>query len=387
VRQFIRNEFGVKVFWVYNNALLSLQRKTIKDIWFRHLLFSYSNEFKSFFSYGSMAPAIESVLRVHISPIDWPDKIVEFRHCYEEVISKGSNDQRYLNGLRAIVGHLLEPIGHEFCEVMEKKGYSVEKLGNMAAFNILDGEAVHFSGIYLEDKTHKLLRDLYVAQPNEEDLDAGLRDFLDLLAKAPNSQEIKGLKSVCHRYLQGNEAGAFGVVKNILASMQGKEYSNNFETATWGSCYYLENSNLGFPFVLLLPAIMYVAPCKKSAGEGDKGLGVLLETKVQYEQPDLIDPEELLKKAKNMDPFHLPPIVGCLPDKTYFEKLALDIPSDAYHVSHSQIPSDHGQDTLWSGNMFIPAPQVIPPAKQSRRTKRKSKKQKTILPTLESFTD
>jgi hypothetical protein len=332
-----------------------------------------------------MAPASASVLHVHISPINWQDRIPEFRLCYEEVIAKGSNDQRYLNGLHAIVVHLLEPIGHEFCEFMKEKGYSVKKLGNMAAFKILDGEAVHFSGIYLEDKAHKLLRDIYEAQPNEEDLDVDLRKFLDSLAKTPNPQEIKGLKSVCHRYLQGNEAGAFGAVKNILASMQGKEYSN-LETATWGSCYYLEKSNLGFPFALLLPAIMYVVPCNESAMNGDKGLGVLLETKVQYEQPPLIDPKELLKKAKNMDPFHLPPIVGCLPDKTYFEKLALDIPADAYRVSHSQIPSDHKQNTLWAGNMFLSAPQVIPPAKQSRH-KRKSKKQKSVLPTLESFTD
>jgi hypothetical protein len=332
-----------------------------------------------------MAIASSSFIHVHVSPKDWPDRIVEFRTCYEEVISNGSNDKRYLNGLRAIVGHLLEPIGHEFCEVMEKKGYGSEKLGNMAAFKILDGETVRFNNVYLEDKTHKLLRDFYVAQPNEEDLDAGLRKFLGSLAKVPNPQEIKDLKSVCHRYLQGNEVGAFGAVKNILQSIRAEEYSN-FERATWGSCYYLENSNLGFPFMLLLPAIMYVAPCNESATNGDKGMGALLETKAQYEQPPLINPEELLKKAKTLDPFHLPPIVGSLPDKACFEKLVLDIPSDTYSVSHSQIPSDHKQDTLWTGNMFIPTLPATHPAKQSRH-KRKSKKQKAILQTLDSFLD
>lgn len=325
-----------------------------------------------------------TVLHIHISPADWPGRIVEFRERYEEVLSSSEDDQSYCDGLRAIAGRLLEPIGREFCEFMKKdRGYCVEKLGNLAAFEILEGKIVRFNNIYLEDKTHKLLRDIYTAQPDEERLDVGLRNFLSLLAKAPSSQEIRDLKSECYRYLQGNEVGIFGAVKNILTAMRDKEYEN-FKGATWGTCYYLANPNLGFPFMLLLPAIMYVAPDKKSAMEGDKGMGTLLETEKQYEQPALIDLEELLKKAKTVDPFHLPPIVGSLPDKAYFEKLALDIPSDAYRMSYSQMPSDRKQSTLWSGNMFIPALPVVP-VKQRLHAKRKPKKQETELPKLESF--
>jgi len=331
-----------------------------------------------------MAPASMSPVHVHISPEDWSDRIVEFKICYEEVIAKSSNDRRYCEGLQAIVGRLLEPIGYEFCEFIERKGYHVEKLGNMAAFKILHGEPIHITEIYLEDKTHKLLLDLYTARPDEERLNAGLRKFVDLLGKAPKSQEIEDLQSECRDYLRGNEAGKFRAVKDILASMTDEEYSN-FEHATWGSCYNSMGKDLSFPFVLLLPSIMYVAPCNESAMNGDKGMGPLLETRAQYEQPVLIT-KEFLEKIKNANPLHLPPIVGSLPSQTYLDKLISDMQSNSYHVSHSIISSDRKgvQTSLWPENIFVPAPAAHP---ISQHTKRKSKKQKTILPTLESFTD
>ena len=331
-----------------------------------------------------MAPASMSPVHVHISPNDWPDRIVEFKICYEEVIAKSSNNLRYCEGLQAIVTRLLEPIGDEFCEFIEKKGYNVEKLGNMAAFKILHGEPIHITEVYLEDRTHRLLLDLYTARPDEERLNAGLRKFVDLLGKVPKSQEIEDLQAECRDYLRGNEAGKFRAVKDMLALMKDEEYSN-FEHATWGSCYNSTGKDLSFPFVLLLPSIMYVTPSIGSAMNGGKDFGPLLETRAQYEQPVLIT-KEFLEKIKNANPLHLPPIVGSLPSQTYLDKLTSDMQSNSYQVSHSLISSDRKgvQTSLWPENIFVPSPAAHP---ISQHTKRKSKKQKSVLPTLESFTD
>ncbi len=331
-----------------------------------------------------MAPASMSLMHVHISPNDWPDRIVEFKVCYEEVIAKSSNDLRYCKGLQAIVTRLLEPIGDEFCEFIEKKGYNVEKLGNMAAFKILHGEPIHITEIYLEDRTHRLLLDMYTARPDEERLNVGLKKFVDLLGKVPKSQEIEDLQAECRDYLRGNEAGKFRAVKDMLALMKDEEYSN-FERATWGSCYNSMGKDISFPFVLLLPSIMYVTPSIGSAMNGGKDFGPLLETRAQYEQPVLIT-KEFLEKIKNANPLHLPPIVGSLPSQTYLDKLTSDMQSNSYQVSHSLISSDRKgvQTSLWPENIFVPAPAAHP---ISQHTKRKSKKQKSVLPTLESFTD
>ena len=254
----------------------------------------------------------------------------------------------------------------------------------MAAFKILHGEPIHITEVYLEDRTHRLLLDLYTARPDEERLNAGLRKFVDLLGKVPKSQEIEDLQLECRDYLRGNEAGKFRAVKDMLALMKDEEYSN-FEHATWGSCYNSTGKDLSFPFVLLLPSIMYVTPSIGSAMNGGKDFGPLLETRAQYEQPVLIT-KEFLEKIKHADPLHLPPIVGSLPSQTYLDKLTVDMQSNSYHVSHSLISSDRKgvQTSLWPENIFVPAPAAHP---ISQHTKRKSKKQKTILPTLESFTD
>jgi hypothetical protein len=343
-----------------------------------------------------MAVASSSFIHVHVSPKDWNLHIEDIRLGYEEILATQENvvhsgsldgfsstNRAYLDDLGKLIEKHLKPIGDDFCEIMQKNKFVVERLGNMAIPRILQGEPVRLNGSRLDDSVVRLLRDLYVARPNENLLAKGLEKYVVDLGKQPRTQEVLDLVKLCKQYLHGKEDGAFREIRTALSAMRNQEYS---DLPALGACYYLENCTLNFPCALLPPSVMYLAPSLQSAMDGDKNWGPLPETKAQYQQPPLLT-REFLNKLANTNPKHLPPIVGSLPSRGHFDAFRIYIP-DNYNVSYSivNVSPNHKsiQSSLLPENVFIPAPAVQTANKYVPKNRTK-KQQKNTLPTLDKF--
>ena len=326
-----------------------------------------------------MDVASASVLHVHISPANWSETVSDIK---EEalVMQEGSINS-------GLFEKYLKPIGEEFCDAMQDKGFTVECLGNMAAPKILCGKPVRATGLYLEDQVVRLLRDVYIARPNKDVLVKGLEKFVASLDKQPREKEFNCLVDICLRYLDGNESRVFGIAKNILDDMPNKDFSS---LPDWGACYYLKSGegDLIFPCVLLPPSSMYLMPSMESAMNGDRNWGPLLETKIQYSQPPLIT-KDFLEKLETADPSHIPPIVGSLPSQKHFTIFYERVPK-SFLVSRSIVNMGYHksvQASLYQNNIFIPATAATQTPVRIYKKDKFRRYKKGVLETLERYTD
>jgi len=335
-----------------------------------------------------------SYYSIHICPSSWPEALKDFQAAYEILIENYSGtassflNKDYVNNLHAIVKRNLEPIGEEFNKDMRAKGFDVEKLGNLTAFRIINGLLVRLNKSQIDDCTYNLLLDLDFAQPSEENLLPGLKIFAEKIGK--DSNELERLHALCLQYLRGEKVGIFS---NLAQSIDESSYQKHpeLDDATGGSCFHLKNDSklLGFSYVLQLPNLMYVSPSMVAAFEGDKGMGPLLETRIQYKEPSIIT-NEFLEQLKSTKSEHLPPIVGSLLSLKELERFKLELP-DNYTLTYAPIYNNLNkkgiQTSLLQNNIFnVISASPVQNKEKSYRSKRKRKTEKPAT-TLDSFTD
>jgi|GEM_PF-3847093 len=295
---------------------------------------------------------------VHIAPTYWPVRLMEVRRELLELHHKAKKTVEFItkrkergqitldpyergdavfnNGLQGIILEHLEPIGAEFAQHLEDQKFNVKKFPSYAAQRVLRGELVQASPHDIADFTYAILHDSETLRLEPDLFRQRVRrfaKFLDVLGKNPTGEQTSLLEGVCLDYFMGVPSKSGKRIAEMVSKLPNKRYLD-IESSTTGTCYYAENpEGIGFQFAVTLPDRLLVSKDENLGTIGGHIDHVLPGTKAQYDLIVVNPPYT----STEVQPLHLPPIVGSSLTEASFKRFKPFIPTDAFEYAYTAV--------------------------------------------------